>query len=203
MQWVNGDSLLTKPPAVALEPTFLIRQVVEVKTLYFGPAFTFECRHEFRATVGARGQILAVNKIGPDDEAGLPKSLTPDKPACPVGAGGGFFYKQNSTEARLELQRKQQFAARAQGVDPRLTRMRGTGVYVDDVGGRQCAGGTGPCLHLYLGPGYEVFFGAPCQHGIDLKCEDVAIRAGQFREYGRIIACPCPDLKDVLSLLNS
>jgi hypothetical protein len=63
-------------------------------------------------------------------------------------------------------------------------------------------GYTRACLNLYLWPRGKIFFGATREDRIDLKGGDVATSARQLSEYGRIIARPCPDMKDVLSLLD-
>jgi hypothetical protein len=102
----NRGNLPTKPPPVALEPAFFIRFIVEIEAPHFGPTVIFERGHELPTAVRGRWQILAVNEIGPDNEPGFPKFLTPYKPACPVGAGGGFFDKQNAAEARRKLQKE-------------------------------------------------------------------------------------------------
>ena len=183
--------LFRQGPAVARQPDAFARARVETQPAHLVRAAAAESLAELAAHFGVLGAFT-----GDED----------DRAEKPGGPGLRLIRRPGDEQhlaARVgSLEREKEPPAGLQRVEPDARRMRGGGVDIDGVGLRQVSSHPRFRPDLDLRGAGQILPRALGDVGLDLVGDDLACRADEMGEDGRVIARPGADLHRRLALLE-
>lgn len=109
---------------------------------------------------------------------------------------------RHGSRATRGCEREEELAFGLEGSEPCGERMRGAGAYDDDVGRVEWALRAIGVDNGDLRPEFERDAGSSRERCVDFDSDDLSLRAGEFGEYGGVIARAATKMKNMIAGVN-